>query len=97
MIESMMETDNKSKNIVVIGNPGAGKSLFCAALSNNYDKFPISDDMEREFPEQKFIDEEFTNECQNFRIFDWEGKPSCEAFKELLENSKMTIIKPNLK
>ena len=97
MIESMMGTDNKSKNIVVIGNPGAGKSLFCAALSNNYDKFPISDDMEREFPEQKFIDEEFENQNKKFRIFDWEGKPNCEAFQELLENSKTTIFKPNLK
>ena len=86
------------KNIVVIGNPGAGKSLFCATLSNNYDKFPISDDMEREFPEQKFIDEEFsTNQSQNFRIFDWEGKPNCEAFRELLENPETTIIKPHLK
>ena len=93
----MMGTDNRSKNIVVIGNPGAGKSLFCAALSNNYDKFPISDDMEREFPEQKFIDEEFENQNKKFRIFDWEGTPNCEAFQELLENSKTTIFKPDLK
>ena len=93
----MAESDDGRKNIVVIGHPGAGKSLFCAALSNNYDKFPISNDMEREFPEQKFIDEEFTNQNKNFRIFDWEGKPSREAFQELLENSKTTIIKPQLK
>ena len=93
----MAEIDDGIKNIVVIGNPGAGKSLFCATLSNNYDKFPISDDMEREFPEQKFIDEEFENQNKKFRIFDWEGKPNCEAFQELLENSKTTIFKPNSK
>ena len=96
MAESELEV-NERKNIVVIGNPGAGKSLLCSVLSNNYDRFPISIDMEREFPEQKFIDEEFMVQNQKFRIFDWEGNATCEAFKNLLQNPETTITKPDLK
>ena len=74
------------RNIVVIGNSGAGKSLFSAILSNNYETFQISDKLERYYAESKFVEENFNYSNQNYCIFDYEGASTCDAYKNLLQN-----------
>ena len=97
MADSFMEATG-CVNILVLGNSGAGKSLLCLVLSNNYERFPVSDDMERSFPEPKFFTEEFTAQNHKFCIFDWEGYPSTESFQKMLQNPRTTIAnKPHFK
>ena len=73
----------EKKNILVIGHHGSGKSLLSATLANDYEAFPISNDVERFYDQEdaKFISK--VNGC--FKIFDWEGRSTPLAFKKLLD------------
>ena len=70
------------RNILVIGQRGAGKSLLSAVLTGDYDKFPICDDTERPYQEAHFVQGTFGA----LRILDWEGDSSVKAFKNLLNS-----------
>ena len=74
----------EEKNILVIGHHGSGKSLLSATLADDYEAFPISNDVERFYhqEDEKFICKSKVKDC--FNIFDWEGKSTPLAFKKLL-------------
>ena len=74
--------EDSFRNILVIGQRGAGKSLLSAVLTGEYDIFPICDDTERPHAEAHFVQAT----CGTFRILDWEGDYSVKAFKKLLNS-----------
>ena len=75
----------EKKNILVIGHHGSGKSLLSATLADDYETFPISNDVERFYDQEneKFIRKDKVKDC--FTILDWEGPSTPLAFKKLLD------------
>ena len=88
--EIVEDVPEAPRNIFVIGNSGAGKSLFCSILSNNYERFQISNDMERRYPKAEFVQEIFNDSNnQKYCIFDYEGAPNYDDYKKLLQNPSL--------
>ena len=76
----------EKKNVLVIGHNGSGKSLLSATLADNYEAFPISNDVERCLLQE---DEKFISKVKDaFKIFDWEGQSTPLAFQKLLNTTE---------
>ena len=88
ILHDVQDVPEAPRNIIVIGNSGAGKSLFCSILSNNYEKFQISNDMVKRYPEAKFVQETVDYSNQKYCIFDYEGPQTYDDYKNLLQKEQ---------
>lgn len=74
------------KNILVIGHSGAGKSLLSAILTDDYDTYTISNDVER----QRVHDQTYKFTCSNknvkFNVYDWDGESTTQAFEKAIKS-----------
>ena len=60
---------SETKNIILFGKTGAGKSLLGGVLLNDYDQFPVSQNTYSATKETSV----FENPVQNCNIFDTKG------------------------